>query len=46
MDRGVCGQGVWTGVRTRGVDGGCTLPPETATDAVGAFPTGMHSCII
>ena len=33
MDRGC----VWTG-------GGVHSPAQTATDAVGTHPTGMHSC--
>ena len=47
MGRGVCGQwavdkghgqgGVWT-------EGGVHLSPEIATAAVGAHPTGRHSC--
>ena len=42
-----CEQGVWTrGVWTRvcGLEGGLVTPPETATDAVGMHPIGMHSC--
>ena len=45
---GRCGQGVvdWMCVeRDVVVERGIHPPSETATDAVGTHPTGMHSCL-
>ena len=51
VDRGVCGQGLWTGAVDRGCKQGvwiCTppdTPPEVSTEVGGMHPTKMHTCI-